>query len=185
MFTWKFWLARQPVFQQVAEDWQKQQQSYWGEASRKRAADHFTKWVYPHIGAKKISLITPVDIATLVKICGTGAPSRGRLVLQQVSRVFKYAKACGWSRTNPAEGMAILLPPVRRQGFIFFTPSAHARVPAHFRSETKPQHRRIHGSIFTCLYCVTAFRGLQCATYRIGFRLSNLDYTGRTYEVTT
>lgn len=122
MFTWKFWLARQPVFQQVAEDWQKQQQSYWGEASRKRAADHFTKWVYPHIGAKKISLITPADIATLVKICGTGAPSRGRLVLQQVSRVFKYAKACGWSSTNPAEGMAILLPPVRHQGFIFLHP---------------------------------------------------------------
>lgn len=122
MLTWRFWLARQPVFQQVAEDWQKQQQSYWGEASRKRAADHFTKWVYPHIGAKKISTITPADIATLVKICGTGAPSRGRLILQQVSRVFRYAKACGWSNTNPAEGMAILLPPVRRQGFIFLQP---------------------------------------------------------------
>lgn len=155
MFNWRFWLTKQPTFKQAADEWLYKQQLHWASQAFDRAKIHFESWVYPVIGNKKISRITPKHIANIIRESGINAPSRARLILQRLNRVFRYAKACGWIKTNPAEGLGEMLEPINYRGFAFLQP---AEMPQFFADISRKSNHTLPEYTALLLLAYTAVR---------------------------
>jgi len=66
--------------------------------------------VFPHFGAKRISVVSTADVlAALTPIWNT-KPETARRIKQRIGSVMKYAVAQGWRTDNPADAITKALP---------------------------------------------------------------------------
>lgn len=111
-----------PSFQAAAQIWLPEHLALCCPAHQKRVNDMFARWAYPALGSKTINRITPQQIVSCIKAHEQHAPSGAPLLLQKISKLYHYAKAMGWARYNPAEGLHIVLKPFRCKGFQYLPP---------------------------------------------------------------
>lgn len=111
-----------PSFRAAAETWLPEHLALCGAAHQKRVNDMFARWAYPAFGSKTINRVTPQQIVACIKAHEQHAPSCAPLLLQKISKLYHYAKAMGWARYNPAEGLHIVLKPFRCNGFKHIPP---------------------------------------------------------------
>lgn len=100
-------------FEAVAAMWLAKQKSEWSAAHYTKSARAIERDILPTLGKLPIAEITPLIVANAVdEVSKRGARETAVRILQHVNSIFKYARAKGYSTTNPADGVeeALLTP---------------------------------------------------------------------------
>lgn len=66
--------------------------------------------VFPHFGAKRISVVSTADVLAALTLIWNTKPETARRVKQRIGSVMKYAVAQGWRSDNPADAITKALP---------------------------------------------------------------------------
>lgn len=111
--------TRSPKFRTVASKWLSTNLADCCAEVQYRAHRMFENWVYPDIGDLRVDQIKPTQIVSLAKKLEIQSPSGTRLLLQRLNKFFSYSKAMGWIDHNPAEGLNVVLAPIRKTEFAF------------------------------------------------------------------
>ena len=113
--------TRSPKFRTVASKWLSTNLADCCAEVQYRAHRMFENWVYPDIGDLRVDQVKSTTIASLAKKLEVHSPSGARLLLQRLNKFFNYSKAMGWIDHNPAEGLNVVLAPIRKSEFAFLT----------------------------------------------------------------
>ncbi|WP_304335224.1 site-specific integrase [Conchiformibius steedae] len=142
-------------FRAAAEKWLPEHLALCGAEHQQRVHNLFTRWAYPTLGKQAINRITPQQIVVCIKAHEQHAPSVAPLLLQKISKLYHYAKAMGWARYNPAEGLHIVLKPIKYKGFNFVQPEKMPEFLAAVDTFTDPEAAE---TVAFWLICHTAVR---------------------------
>ncbi|MEH6637669.1 MAG: integrase arm-type DNA-binding domain-containing protein [Porticoccaceae bacterium] len=91
------------TFEALALDWIEQQRGRWSIGHTERVIQSLESDVFPHIGYRAISELTPPDILEVVrKVESRDALDVAGRILQRCGAIFRYAVQTGRAQTNPA-----------------------------------------------------------------------------------
>jgi site-specific recombinase XerD len=100
-------------FEKVARDWQKLQAPQWKARHAEDVLASLENNLFPTLGARDLGAIRSQDlVALLQKVQQRGAVETAFRLLQRVSAIYRYARACELVATNPTENVADALQPV-------------------------------------------------------------------------
>ncbi|MCD1126599.1 tyrosine-type recombinase/integrase [Jinshanibacter sp. LJY008] len=92
------------TFKTIADEWILSKERKWGVEHKKNTENRFKIYVYPCIGKRPITDITPMDVLTcLRKIEVTGKLETLRKTRHACLQVFAYAIITGRAKFNPAD----------------------------------------------------------------------------------
>jgi integrase len=82
-----------------------------------RNGKHAQQWLntvkehaYPHIGQRRIDVITSADVMAVLMPIWNSHPETARRVKQRIGTIMDWAKAKGWRSDNPVQGITTALP---------------------------------------------------------------------------
>jgi integrase len=100
----------------VAREWFTKYSATWVSAHGERIIRRLERDVFPWLGAKPISEITPPELlAVLRRIEDRGALETAHRALQNCGQVFRYAIATGRAERDPSQDLRGALPPPRKK----------------------------------------------------------------------
>jgi len=103
-------------FETVAREWYAKFAPGWAESHGEKIIRRFERDIFPWLGARPISEITPPELlAALRKIEARGAVETAHRVHQNCGQVFRYAVATGRAERDPCGDLRGALPPVKQQ----------------------------------------------------------------------
>lgn len=98
-------------FEVIAREWFETKTGDMVPGHRKRIIDRLEKDIFPWVGGKPVSAITPPEILSVVnRIVGRTAVETARRALGDVSRVFRYAVITGRCPSDPTRDLRGALP---------------------------------------------------------------------------
>lgn len=99
--------SAQNTFRALAQEWQETKRTDWTPAYASAVGNIFTRDVYPAIGSRTITDITPMDMLDFLRrIELRGAVELAKKTRQRCSEVFRYAIGTGRATMNPAAELA-------------------------------------------------------------------------------
>ncbi|HET6545484.1 MAG TPA: integrase arm-type DNA-binding domain-containing protein, partial [Rhodanobacteraceae bacterium] len=102
-------------FEAIAREWHAKQSVSWVEDHASRIMLRLENDIFPWIGARPITEITPKELlATVDRIVERGAVESAHRVLQHCAQVFRYAIITERAERNPAADLRGALPPVKK-----------------------------------------------------------------------
>ncbi len=109
-------------FEILAVEWLTKYSGRWSKAHGQRILRTLQKDIFPWIGQRPVSEITPPELlAVLRRIESRGAIETSHRVLQNCSQVFRYAIATGRAERDPANDLRGALTPVKKGHFASIT----------------------------------------------------------------
>ncbi len=100
-----------PTFAQVAERAHSERCSSWKNAKhRAQWINTLKQYVFPDLGNRRVDLIEPSDIRSVLSQIWLEKPETARRLRQRISVVMDYAKVEGFRNNNPVEGVEQGLP---------------------------------------------------------------------------
>ncbi|WP_198244532.1 tyrosine-type recombinase/integrase [methane-oxidizing endosymbiont of Gigantopelta aegis] len=103
-------------FEAVARDWHNRHKPNWTENHAGRILTRLEKDIFPWVGKRQISTITPPELlAVLRRIESRGALETVHRAMQNCSQVFRYAVATGKAERDPTQDLKGALPPVKKK----------------------------------------------------------------------
>lgn len=114
-----------PLFREIADRWFQTNREQWVSSYYLRLRNRMVEDVYPMLGDKPISDITPADVLTTIRLIeARGAIETGRRIRQMISKVFQFAIPDGHVTSDPARDItASLAPKKRKKRRAFLLPS--------------------------------------------------------------
>ena len=110
------------AFRTVAEEWVKNQRNVWVDTHAKTVEERLTANVYPYIGDRPISDITPQDVLPLLrKIEERRSFEVANRVLGICSLIFRYGVAIGVVASDPCRDLRGALVPRQKGQFAALT----------------------------------------------------------------
>ena len=116
--AWKEGTAEAPnkTFKDAARAWFNAREAQWVSGYAARIWSRLDADVFPKIGAKDVSTITPAEILALLRVIeDRNALEMAKRVRQTISLVFRYAVANGWALQDPAAPLAGAMKSAPRQ----------------------------------------------------------------------
>lgn len=110
--------AAENSFEVVAKDWLRVRAARWAAVTAEKTRTHLEGDVYPSIGHRPVSEITPPELLALLrKIESRGATYTATRIREICGQVFRFAIATGRATYNPAADLAgaIVAPAVRHR----------------------------------------------------------------------
>jgi integrase len=139
-------LAGANTFEVIAHEWLEGRKSHVEPAQHLKTLARMDNDVFPWLGKRPITEIdAPEILAVLRRIDGRGARYSAHRVRSEISRVFRYAIAAGYAKSDPARDLIGAIPPA---------------VETHFAAITEPS------KVAEMLRAFDAFEGtftVQCA----------------------
>jgi integrase len=109
-------------FEATAMEWLAKHEPRWSKAHTHKILSRLARNVFPWIGDKPITAITPPDVLSVLrKIESRNAIETAHRVLQYCTQIFRYAIATGRTKHNPASDLKEALPPAQRTHFAAIT----------------------------------------------------------------
>ncbi len=109
-------------FKAVAEEWYKKQAPQWSDSHAKRTLSQLTNDLFPHLGARRMSDIEPVELlATVRKVEERGAYETAERCLMTASQIWRYAVSTGRVERDIAQDLKGALTPYRGKHFAAIT----------------------------------------------------------------
>lgn len=106
--------AGNDTFEAVAREWLARQP--WTADSVKRITGRFEKHVFPWLGKRPITEITPLDLKVVIKrVEKRGKVDTARRILNTCDRIFCYAVADGRAERSPAQDIKGVIKTVKTQ----------------------------------------------------------------------
>ena len=106
------------AFESIALEWFANKKSAWTEDHAMRVLARLNKDIFPVVGARPISTITPpILLAALRKIEQRGTLETAHKALQSCGQIFRYAIATGRAERDTAADLRGALVPVKRNRF--------------------------------------------------------------------
>jgi hypothetical protein len=109
-------IVSENTFEKVAREWHAVMLEKWQPVTATDILNRFVRDIFPACGQLPI---TDVEVGHLLEAIRTvekrGAMEIAKRLTQNCSRVFKYAKRCGYTKYNPAEDLREVLSP-REEG---------------------------------------------------------------------
>lgn len=106
------------AYEVVAREWHAKYAPGWTESNAERVLARQAKDVFPFIGKRPIAQISAPDLlAVLRKVEERGALDTAHRILQDTSRIFRYAIATGRAERDPAADLKGALPVPRKGHF--------------------------------------------------------------------
>ncbi|WP_343611166.1 integrase arm-type DNA-binding domain-containing protein [Novosphingobium sp.] len=100
-------------FEKVARDWHSVQKAQWKPRHADDVLASMETDLFPKLGSKDLSEIKTAELASLLrKVQDRGAAETAFRLLQRISAVYRFARACELVEHNPAETVADALQPV-------------------------------------------------------------------------
>ncbi|MDR1684917.1 MAG: integrase arm-type DNA-binding domain-containing protein [Desulfovibrio sp.] len=113
------------TFEIIAREWFAKHSPQWTESNSIRTLARLVKDIFPLLGSKPVSRITALELlAALRRIEERGAVDTAHRVLQDCSRIFRYAIATGRAERDTAADLRGALAPVRGGHFSSITDTA-------------------------------------------------------------
>ena len=107
-------VAGNDTFEAIAREWLKQQP--WTADSVKRITGRFEKHVFPWLGKRMITEITPPDLKVVIKrVEKRGKVDTARRILNTCDRIFCYAVADGRAERSPAQDIKGVIKTVKTE----------------------------------------------------------------------
>lgn len=104
--------ADHDTFQAIAKRWHDNRKSALNPAHAERVWSRLSRDVFPVLGPKPISCITPPDVLAMIrKIEARGALDISRRAKQGVGQVFQFAISCGLATSDPTTHLSGALKP--------------------------------------------------------------------------
>ena len=95
------------TFKDAAREWFNAREAQWVSGYAARIWARLDADVFPKIGGKDVSTITPAEVLALLRIIeDRNALEMAKRVRQTISLVFRYAVANGWATQDPAAPLA-------------------------------------------------------------------------------
>lgn len=102
------------TFEVVAREWHQKYAGSMGEKYWEAVLKRFERDIFPWLGAKPISEITPQELlATVRRIEARGAVETAHRALRACGQVFRYAVATGRAERNPSSDLRGAIPPAK------------------------------------------------------------------------
>ncbi|MBF0503315.1 MAG: integrase arm-type DNA-binding domain-containing protein [Candidatus Riflebacteria bacterium] len=109
-------------FEVIAREWFAGKTDHMVPGHRKRIIDRLEKDIFPWIGSRPISAITPPELLSVTqRIVNRTAVETARRALGDVSRVFRYAIITGRATSDPARDLRGALPTTKEEHFAAIT----------------------------------------------------------------
>jgi integrase len=106
------------TYEVVAREWFAKYSHGWSESNKVRILARQVNDIFPLLGAKPINLISAPELLAVVRrIEARGAIDTAHRVLQDCSRVFRYAVATGRGERDPVADLKGALPPARSTSY--------------------------------------------------------------------
>jgi integrase len=103
------------LFEPIARAWHANRVSELDPAHAERVISRLERDVFPSLGARDISSITPPEVLAVVRaVEARGALDVSRRVKQGISQIFRFAIASGWATSDPASSLNDALKPKPR-----------------------------------------------------------------------
>lgn len=100
------------TFESIARIWHQNRESSLDPAHARRVLSRMERDVFPMLGKKEISKITPPDVLAMIrKIEARGALDISRRAKQGVGQVYQFAIASGWATNDPTTHLRSALKP--------------------------------------------------------------------------
>ena len=80
------------------------------EKHSKQWIETLTKYAYPSIGDKRVSIVDSADVLAVLSPIWNTHPETAKRVKQRIGMVMKWAMAQGWRSDNPADAIGQALP---------------------------------------------------------------------------
>uniref|UniRef100_UPI004047D5CF tyrosine-type recombinase/integrase n=1 Tax=Yoonia sp. TaxID=2212373 RepID=UPI004047D5CF len=104
------------TFKDAAREWFNAREAQWVSGYAARIWARLDADVFPKIGGKDVSTITPAEVLALLRIIeDRNALEMAKRVRQTISLVFRYAVANGWATQDPAAPLAGAMKSAPRQ----------------------------------------------------------------------
>ena len=100
-------------FESVARSWISLKSPTWSTSHTEKTISILEKDVFPFIGSRHIGEITPPDMLATLKRIDTRSSVTARKAYSACRQIFFNAIATGLAKTNPVDGLTILLSPRR------------------------------------------------------------------------
>ena len=100
-------------FESVARAWISLKSPAWSPSHTEKTISILEKDVFPFIGSRHIGEITPPDMLAVLKRIDTRSSVTARKAYSSCRQIFFNAIASGFAKTNPVEGLTVLLSPRR------------------------------------------------------------------------
>lgn len=105
------------TFAAAAEAWLEFRRPGWRPVHYTVTSQALRRDVFPVIGALPLDLVRPPMVAEVVKrILARGVHDTASKILQNIGRIYRWARAQGWCQTDPSDGVRELLPAKPRAG---------------------------------------------------------------------
>jgi integrase len=105
------------TFEMLAMEWYGNNLAQWDQRYAATILHRLKKYVFPHLGAYPIKLITPTIILACLKRIDENAPDMARRIKQLISQVFKYAIATGKVDHDFTYGLEVALKKYKKGHF--------------------------------------------------------------------
>lgn len=106
------------AFELVAREWFERASASWTHGHGDRIIRRLERDVFPWLGTRPISEITPPELLTVIRrIEKRGALETAHRAMQNAGQVFRYAVATGRAERDPTADLRGALPPVREKHF--------------------------------------------------------------------
>jgi integrase len=109
-------IADENTFEKVAREWHEVMLEKWQPQTAEDILNRFERDIFPEFGDVPISEVEVSHVLRAIRsVEDRGALEIAKRLTQNCSRVFKFAKRCGYTKINPAEDLHEVLKP-RQQG---------------------------------------------------------------------
>ncbi len=106
------------AYEIIAREWHAKHAPNWTESNAERVLARQEKDVFPFIGKRPIAQISAPELLTVLRKVETrGALDTAHRIMQDSSRIFRYAIATGRAERDPAADLKGALPPPRKGHF--------------------------------------------------------------------
>lgn len=169
-------LSPPPLFEPAAKEWLNESMVHCCPQVQHYAHLMFEQFVYPQMGKTRINKVTPEQIISCIKMREIEGPSLARVLLQRLNRFFNYAKAMGWCKHNPAEGLGVILKPFKGSEFVFLPANEMPEFLAAINKCDRPNSAR---TVAFWLIAYTAVRRCEA----MDAKLSEFDFENRLWHI--
>lgn len=109
-------------FEEVAREWFARQKTGWAESHSAKVIQRLERDIFPWIGARPISGLTPLDVLSVVRrVEARGAKDTSHRVMQNIGQIMRFAVATGRAESDPARDLRDALPAIKRKHFASIT----------------------------------------------------------------
>lgn len=105
-------------FEIIAKEWFAKFSPKWSEGHISRIESRLKNDIYPYIGSRPISEISPPELLALIRrVENRGVIETAHRVKQVCGQIFRYAVATGRAERDPSQDLKGALPPRNRKNF--------------------------------------------------------------------